>query len=316
MAQPQPAKVSYFFGKGYSDLWNTIKESWSRNIHSAGDQFSLACEKGCFTMGGGMNLIAAISIFTFGSLITAFTTFAHIAVLFAFFAFIYMGFGLLWLIDRIYIMINKIKNACPNPDCQASFLIPTYECPGCGEKHTNLVPSKYGILKRTCLCGTKLPTTFLNGRGQLKAYCPECDTALSGDTASRQKKEELTERMGREPTMEELATSLGTEKEELVQAMEAATEVESIYRPIHQEGDSQLSILDRLEEKSRPEEHLLNRMMLSQILDGLDKEERQLIYLRYFQEKTQAAVGEILGISQVQVSRMEKKILERMRKQM
>ena len=57
-------------------------------------------------------------------------------------------------------------------------------------------------------------------------------------------------------------------------------------------------------------------MMLSQILDGLDKEERQLIYLRYFHEKTQAAVGEILGISQVQVSRMEKKILERMRKQM
>ncbi len=109
------------------------------------------------------------------------------------------------------------------------------------------------------------------------------------------KKEELTERMGREPTMEELATSLGTEKEELVQAMEAATEVESIYRPIHQEGDSQLSILDRLEEKSRPEEHLLNRMMLSQILDGLDKEERQLIYLRYFQEKTQAAVGRFWG---------------------
>lgn len=168
MAKPQPAKVSYFFGKGYTDLWNTIKESWSRNIHSAGDQFSLACEKGCFTMGGGMNLIAAISIFTFGSAITAFTTFAHIAVLFAFFAFIYIGFGLLWLIDRIYIMINKIKNACPNPDCQAPFLIPTYECPGCGEKHTNLVPSKYGILKRTCLCGTKLPTTFLNGRGQLK----------------------------------------------------------------------------------------------------------------------------------------------------
>ena len=64
------------------------------------------------------------------------------------------------------------------------------------------------------------------------------------------KKEELTERMGREPTVEELATSLGTEKEELVQAMEAATEVESIYRPIHQEGDSQLSILDRLEEKA------------------------------------------------------------------
>ena len=126
MAKPQPAKVSYFFGKGYTDLWNTIKESWSRNIHSAGDQFSLACEKGCFTMGGGMNLIAAISIFTFGSAITAFTTFAHIAVLFAFFAFIYIGFGLLWLIDRIYIMINKIKNVVGSfvPQRQVRFKIP------------------------------------------------------------------------------------------------------------------------------------------------------------------------------------------------
>ncbi len=109
------------------------------------------------------------------------------------------------------------------------------------------------------------------------------------------KKEELTERMGRNQRWRNWRHRLGRKKEELVQAMEAATEVESIYRPIHQEGDSQLSILDRLEEKSRPEEHLLNRMMLSQILDGLDKEERQLIYLRYFQEKTQAAVGEILG---------------------
>ncbi|MCC8130382.1 MAG: hypothetical protein LIO72_01325 [Ruminococcus sp.] len=52
---PQPAKVSYFFGKGYVDLGNTIKEPWTRNLHSAAEQFSLACEKGCFTIGGGMN---------------------------------------------------------------------------------------------------------------------------------------------------------------------------------------------------------------------------------------------------------------------
>lgn len=83
-------------------------------------------------------------------------------------------------------MIHKIKNACPNPDCQAMFLIPVYECPECGVKHTQLVPSKYGIAKRTCQCGAKIPTTFLNGRNKLKAYCPVCDTALSGDTASRQ----------------------------------------------------------------------------------------------------------------------------------
>lgn len=186
MVKEQPAKVSYFFGKGYTDLFNTIKEAWILNIDSAKNQFAIAGEKGYFTMGGAINLVAAISIFVFGSIITAFTTAAHIAVLLGFFACIYIGFCVLWLIDRIYIMLNKIKNACPNSDCQASFLIPVYECPVCGAKHTQLVPSKYGILKRTCLCGAKLPTTFLNGRGNLKAYCPECNTPLSGDSASRQ----------------------------------------------------------------------------------------------------------------------------------
>lgn len=160
MKDPQPAKVSYFFGKGYTDLINTIKESWSKNLYSAGEQFSEARDKGLFTFSGGMNLIAAISIFTFGSIITAVTTLIHVAVLLLVFACIYIGFSVLWFIDRLYIMINKIKNACPNPDCQASFLIPVYECPVCGAKHTKLVPGKYGILKRTCLCGTKLSYNF------------------------------------------------------------------------------------------------------------------------------------------------------------
>lgn len=186
MAKQQPAKISYFFGKGYTDLWSTIRDAWILNLDSAKRQFGLAAEKGFFTIGGGMNLVAAISIFVFGSMITAFTTAFHVGVLLFFFACVYVGFMLLWLIDRIYIFINKIKNACPNPDCQESFLIPVYECPQCGVKHTELVPNKYGILKRTCLCGQKLPTTFLNGRGSLKASCPVCETALSGDTASRQ----------------------------------------------------------------------------------------------------------------------------------
>lgn len=186
MVKEQPAKVSYFFDKGYKDLINAIKEAWSLNLKSVKNQFQLAKEHGFFSIPGGMNLIAAISILGFGSIITAFTTLVHIGILVFFFALIYLGFALLWLIDRIYIMANKIKNACPNPDCQASFLIPVYECPNCGRKHTQLVPSKYGILKRTCLCDEKLPTTFLNGRSKLKAYCPVCEGELSGDTASRQ----------------------------------------------------------------------------------------------------------------------------------
>ena len=75
----------------------------------------------------------------------------------------------------------------------------------------------------------------------------------------------------------------------------------------------EIQLLDKLEEKEEREEAVLNRMLLSQLLEQLRPEERQLIYLRYFANKTQTEVGKILGISQVQVSRMEKRILEEMR---
>ncbi|MBQ2726856.1 MAG: hypothetical protein IJF78_14220 [Clostridia bacterium] len=183
---PQPAKVSYFFGKGYRDLGNTIKGAWVRNIGFASDELSKAADDGFISWGGGIHLVAAICIYVFGSMLTIFTSVLHISILLTFFCAIYLGFSIVWLIDRIYIFINKIKNACPNPNCQASFLIPTYECPQCHVMHTKLVPGKYGILHRTCNCGCKIPTTFMNGRGDLQAYCPECGFSLSGNTASKQ----------------------------------------------------------------------------------------------------------------------------------
>ena len=73
-------------------------------------------------------------------------------------------------------------------------------------------------------------------------------------------------------------------------------------------------LLDKIEEKEKKEDRILDRMLLGQLLETLNPEERQLIYLRYFADKTQTDVGKIMGISQVQVSRLEKKILENMRK--
>ena len=71
--------------------------------------------------------------------------------------------------------------------------------------------------------------------------------------------------------------------------------------------------MDKLEEKEEREEQVLNQMLLKQLLEELEKEERQLIYLRYFANQTQSQVGKTLGISQVQVSRLEKKILNHLR---
>lgn len=129
-----------------------------------------------------------------------------------------------------------------------------------------------------------------------------------------QTRELLTGRLGREPTLEELSEEMQVDKEEIVQAMEAGGEVESLYKPIHQKEGNEIRLMDKLEEKEQPEEKILNHMLLKQLLDTLDKEERQLIYLRYFADQTQSAVGKTMGISQVQVSRMEKRIMENLRK--
>ncbi|KAB5605340.1 TRAFAC clade GTPase domain-containing protein [Bifidobacterium jacchi] len=184
--QEQPARLSYFFGKGYADLWNTIKGAWAENMNSVRMQSAYITQYGLSSPQGLLHLVALICIVVFGTVITAVTSVIHIGVLVVCFCLVYIGFALLWLVDRVYIFFNKINTACPNPNCQANFLIPVYECPNCHVKHTRLVPSKYGILKRTCQCGAKLSTTFLNGRGKLQAYCPVCDSSLSGDTASRQ----------------------------------------------------------------------------------------------------------------------------------
>ena len=130
---------------------------------------------------------------------------------------------------------------------------------------------------------------------------------------SLQAREKLTASLGREPAVEELSEELGVDKEELVQAMEAGGEVDSLYRPIHQKEGSEIRLLDKIEEKETREDKILDLLVLRQLLETLDGRERQLIYLRYFADKTQSEVGKIMGISQVQVSRMEKKILENLR---
>ena len=129
-----------------------------------------------------------------------------------------------------------------------------------------------------------------------------------------QVREKMQDELNREPTLEELSQRMQISKEELVEAMETGAEVESLYKPIHQKEGSEIRLLDKLEEKERKEEKLLDHMLLKQLIETLNKEERQLIYLRYFADKTQSAVGELLGISQVQVSRMEKRIMKNLRK--
>lgn len=127
--------------------------------------------------------------------------------------------------------------------------------------------------------------------------------------------ERLTEQWGREPTVAEVAMELDVECEELTMALDASGEIESIYKPLYGKDGQEIHLMDKLAKKNNEEEELLDHMLLGQLLGLLNKEERRLIYLRYFADQTQSQVGKELGISQVQVSRLEKKILKRMRGQ-
>ena len=118
-----------------------------------------------------------------------------------------------------------------------------------------------------------------------------------------------------EPTIEELAEICGLTKEEVVTAMEASRDVESIYRETDNGSGQKKTILDRIEDTKNPENIILNRIMIKQLLEALEEEERKIIILRYFQNKTQSEVAKVIGMSQVQVSRAEKKILNQMKKQ-
>ena len=89
--------------------------------------------------------------------------------------------------------------------------------------------------------------------------------------------------------------------------------MESIYKPVYQSDGSEIYLVDQIADRANEKEKLLDHIMLKELLEELDDKEREIITLRYFQDKTQMEVAKKLGVSQVQVSRLEKKILIRMR---
>ena len=128
-----------------------------------------------------------------------------------------------------------------------------------------------------------------------------------------QARERLQYILGREPTLQELQKETGLSLDDIVMALEAGVEVESIYKSVYQSDGNEIYLIDQLMGDQNEKEYLLNQMLVSQLLDELQGTEKELILLRYFQGKTQVEIARRLGISQVQVSRLEKKILQKMR---
>ncbi len=177
-----PAIKSYFFGKGYTDLLNTIKGSWKKNIISAKNFFSKIDRNGewweatlSVLFWGG----AGVSVVIFGTVFFCIISLLHILILGLFFGLIYLAFSILWAVEKIFLFSRSYFMACPH--CHTKTRLPEYWCDSCGKIHKHLMPNSYGILSHRCQCGQELPATFFKDRGSLQARCPACQEPLHRD---------------------------------------------------------------------------------------------------------------------------------------
>ena len=130
-----------------------------------------------------------------------------------------------------------------------------------------------------------------------------------------QAREELIREKECDPSPEEIAERLGEKKEAVVRAMEAIIEPISLYEPVYSENGDSIYVIDQLSDNTSSEEMWLENIALREAMKHLNEREKKIIQLRYYKNKTQMEIAEEIGISQAQVSRLEKGALEHMRQQ-
>ncbi len=128
-----------------------------------------------------------------------------------------------------------------------------------------------------------------------------------------QAREEMQKERECEPTVEDIAKKIGAEKEPVLRAMEAIVEPMSIYEPVYSEGGDSLYVIDQLSDGNEGDERWLENIALREAIKKLNERERKIIGMRYYGNRTQTEIADEIGISQAQVSRLEKGALEKMR---
>lgn len=151
---------------------------------------------------------------------------------------------------------------------------------------------------------------FLRDNNAIRVSRSLKDTAYKAIYA----KENLTRRNLQEPTIMEIAAEIGVPKEDIVYALDAIQNPMSLYEPVYTEGGDTLYVMDQISDKKCKEESWIENISLSEAMKRLNERENEIITLRFFEGKTQMEVAEYIGISQAQVSRLEKNALNIMKK--
>lgn len=132
----------------------------------------------------------------------------------------------------------------------------------------------------------------------------------------KQLQNEYLKKYKEEISIQEIAKELNVDKEEVIFAIEAQRPVESIYQEEQGDEKNKRELISKIPSNNNQENNIVNNMALAQIIENLDSRERQIIILRFYRDKTQTQVGKMLGISQVQVSRIEKNVLSKMKQKL
>ncbi len=151
---------------------------------------------------------------------------------------------------------------------------------------------------------------FLRDNNAIRVSRSLKDTAYKAIYA----RENLTRMNAKEPTITEIATEIGISKEDIVYALDAIQNPMSLYEPVYTEGGDTLYVMDQISDKKSREENWVENISLSEAMKRLNERENEIITLRFFEGKTQMEVAEYIGISQAQVSRLEKNALAVMKK--
>ena len=119
---------------------------------------------------------------------------------------------------------------------------------------------------------------------------------------------------GREPSVSELAEKLGVDPCEVAEAMDASLPISSLDEPVYEKDGSTVNLGDKfVDENNINEGDIVNKLMINDLLSSLDERDKSIIYMRFYQRKTQVEIAKMMGISQVQISRIEKRALKIMR---
>lgn len=150
---------------------------------------------------------------------------------------------------------------------------------------------------------------FLRDNNSIRVSRSLRDTAYKAIYA----RENLMKKNQKEPTITEVATEVGISREDIVYALDAIQNPMSLYEPVYTDGGDTLYVMDQIRDKKNKEELWIEHLSLSDAMKKLNDREREIIVLRFFEGKTQMEVAQIVGISQAQVSRLEKNALRVMR---